>query len=217
MLTKKRLPLLIAVICCLELLIYLWAVWTASLGRSTFFGIEAKFIFAKAARNAGRVSAAIFLATLLMIGYYGLKEIYQDQKKKDSFLILTTLFLVNHLIHFIYLYLNFKTLSKQLIAPANTHGFVTFALIIIAPVILWTCTNLNRLLYFAIILHLYNISYFINETFLSKVKPEDPAYHDQFGIVAITAACLYILYRVFRENDESPLPGDDLNQITPLI
>jgi uncharacterized membrane protein len=205
MFTKKRLPLFIALVCGLELLIYLWAVWTATLDRSTFFGIEAKFIFAKAARNAGRVSAAIFLATLLMVGYYGLRAIYQDQKKRESFLVLTILFLVNHLIHFIYLYLNFKTLSKQLVADANTRGFVTFALIIVAPVILWKVTNLNRLLYFAIIFHLYNVSYFMNETFLSKVKPEDPAYHDQFGILAISAACLYILHRVFRENDEMPL------------
>ena len=204
MLTKKRLPLLIALILCIEVLIYLWAAWTATLDRSNFFGIEAKFIFAKAARNSGRVSAAIFLVTLLMVGYYGLREIYRDPKKKESFLIVTILFLVNHLMHFIFLYLNFKILSKQLIAEPNIHGFITFSLIIIAPVILWACKNLNRLLYFAIILHLYNVSYFMNETFLSKVKPEDPAYHDQFGIVAITAACLYILYRVFRENDETP-------------
>ena len=85
LLTKKRLPLLIALICVIELLIYLWADWTATLDKSTFFGIEAKFIFAKAARNAGRVSAAIFLPTLLMVGYYGLREIYQDQKKRDAF------------------------------------------------------------------------------------------------------------------------------------
>ena len=209
MLTKKRLPLLIALVCCIELSIYLWASWTATLDLSTFFGIEARFIFAKAARNAGRVSAAIFLATLLMVGYYGLREIYRDEKKRESLLVLTIVFLVNHLIHFIFLYLNFKILSKQLVADANTRGFVTFACIIIAPVILWTCSKLNRLLYFAIILHLYNVSYFMNETFLSKVKPEDPAYHDQFGIVAITAACGYILYRVFRENDQTSLLAGD--------
>ena len=189
-LTKKNIPLLIALIFGVELLIYLWAVWTATLDRGNFFGIEAQFIFAKAARNSGRVSAAIFLATLLMVGYYGLKEIFRDQKKKDSLVILTILFLVNHLMHFIYLYLNFKTHSKQLIADPNTRGFVTFSLIIIAPFILYTSQNLNRLLYFAIILHLFNVSYFMNITFLSKVKPADPAYHDQFGIFAITAACL---------------------------
>jgi hypothetical protein len=204
----KKLPLFIALICCIEVLIYLWAAWTSTLDRSNFFGIEVQFIFAKAARNSGRVSAAIFLATLLMVGYYGLKGIFNHQRMKDSFLILLILFLVNHFIHFVYLYLNFTSHAKQLVAAPNTRGFATFALIILAPIIVWNCKNLNRLLYVAIILHLFNVSYFMNITFLSKVKPEDPAYHDQFGIIAITAACLYILYRVFKENDETPLLGD---------
>jgi hypothetical protein len=200
MLTKKRIPLLIALICCIEIIIYAWAVWTATLDRSNFFAIESKFIFAKAARNSGRVSAAIFLITLLMVGYYGLKEIYREEKKKDAFQILISLFLVNHLIHFVFLYLNFQTHSKPLITDGNARGIVTFIFIVLAPFILWTYKSLNKLLYFAIILHLFNVSYFMNITFLSKIKPADPAYHDQFGIVALIAALLYILYRVFQEN-----------------
>jgi hypothetical protein len=203
MLTRKQMPLLIALIFCIEALIYLWAAWTATLVRSNFFAIESQFIFAKAARNSGRVSAAIFLVTLLMVGYYGLKEIFPDEKKKDTFRILMTLFVVNHLIHFIYLYLNFRCHEKPLMTSANEHGFFTFIFIIIAPVILWTNINLNRVLYFAIIIHLFNVTYFMNKTFWSKVKPSDPAYHDQFGIVAMTAACLYILYRIFQENKRS--------------
>ena len=200
MLTKKRIPLLIALIFCIEVLIYLWAAWTATLDRSNFFSIESEFIFAKCARNSGRVSSAIILITLLMVGYYGLKEIYLDDKKKDTFRILITLFTVNHLIHFIFVFLNFKSISKPLNIGDNIHGFITFMFIIIIPFILWTNKNLNKLLYIFIILHLFNVSYFINKTFLGKVKPDHPAYHNQFGIVVITAACLYILYRVFREN-----------------
>lgn len=204
MLTKKKIPLLIAFICCIEVLIYLWAAWTATLDRSNFFSIESKFIFAKAARNSGRVSAAIFLITLLVVGYYGLKEIYKDEEKKDAFRILVTLFLINHLIHFIFLFLNVTCLEKPLLTHGNVHGFFTFIFIIIAPFILWTFKKLNWLLYAAILLHLFNVTYFMNKTFLSKVKPEDPAYHDQFGIVAMSAAFLYILYRIFQENKRDP-------------
>lgn len=135
-----------------------------------------------------------------MVGYYGLKEIYLDDKKKDSFRILMTLFAFNHLIHFFFLYLRFKSHSAALSIGENLHGFITFIFILIITFILWTYKNLNRILYCAIILHLLNVSYFINKTFLSKVKPEHPAYHNQFGIAVITAACLYVLYRVFREN-----------------
>jgi hypothetical protein len=201
MLTKNRIPLLIAFICCIEVLIYVWAVWTASLNKSNFFAIEPEFIFDKCARNAGRISAAIILVTLLMVGYYGLKEIYRDDKKKDSFRVLITLFTLNHLIHFLFVFLRFKSHAAPLTIGANLHGFITFIFIIIVPFILWTYKNLNRVLYWGLILHLFNISYFINKTFLGKVNPPDhPAYHNQFGIVVITAACLYILYRVFLEN-----------------
>jgi succinate dehydrogenase hydrophobic anchor subunit len=200
MLTKKRMPLLIVSILCIEVLIYLWAVWTASLDRSNFFSITPEFIFDKCARNSGRVSAALILIILLMSGYYGLKEIYRDEKKKDSFRILMTLFTINHLIHFLFLFLRFRSHSATLDIAENLHGFITFIFIVLIPIILWANKNLNKLLYFAIILHLFNVCYFINKTFLGKVKPDHPAYHNQFGIVVITAACLYVMYRVFREN-----------------
>ncbi len=193
MFTKKRIPLLIAFICCLEVIIYFWAVWTT----------EAEFVFDKCARNAGRVSSAIILLTLLMVGRYGLKAIYNDDKKKDSFRILITMFAVNHLIHLFYVFQRFKSHAAVLSIAENLHGFITFICILIIPFILWTFKDLTRLLYFGIILHLLNVSYFICETFLGKVKPDHPAYHNQFGIVIITAACIYIMYRVFRENKRS--------------
>ena len=201
MLTKKRIPLLIAIICCIEVLIYLWAVWTTSFDKSNFFAIEPEFVFDKCARIAGRVSSVLILITLLMVGYYGLKKIYGDEKKRDSFLILITLFTINHLIHLLFVFLRFRSHTATISIAANLHGFITFIFIIIVPFILLTNKNLNRFLYLGIILHLFNISYFINKTFLGKVKPPDhSAYHNQFGIVVITVACLYILYRVYLEN-----------------
>ena len=206
MLEKKRIPLLIALICIIEILIYLWAVWTTTLNRSNFFSIEPLFIFNKCARNSGRISSTIILISLLMVGYYGLKEIYRDNKKKDTFRILITLFGINHLIHFLFLYLTSKTngvplnLAEPIHLGGTLHGFITFIFIIILPIILWTTKYLNKLLYFVILLHLFNVSCFIIRTFWGKIKPDHPAYHNQFGIALITAACIYILYRVFREN-----------------
>ena len=205
LLTKEGIPLLIAFICCTEVLIYLWAAWTASLNKSNFFAIEPEFIFDKCARNSGRISTAIILVALLMVGYYGLKEIYSDDKKKDSFRVLITVFTFNHLIHFLFVFLRFKGHSAPFTIGENLHGFITFIFIILTPFILWTYKNLGKMLYWGIILHLFNVSYFINKTFLGKVNPPDhPAYHNQFGIVIITAACLYILYRVVLENKRNP-------------
>lgn len=197
--TKNKLPLLIALIICLEIVIYLWAYWTSTLDKSNFLAIDSEFIFNKCARNSGRVASAINLIILLMIGYFGLKQIYRDDKKNNNFRVLITLFAVNHLIHFFFVFQTFKQHTMALNISENKHGFITFICILLIPIVLWRFKNLNRALYICIIIHLFNVSYFIMETFYNKIKPDKPAYHNQFGIAVTTAACIYILYRIFRE------------------
>lgn len=199
MLSKTKILLLIAFICCLEILIYLWAFWTSTLDKSNFFAIESEFIFDKCARNSGRVSSALNLIILLMIGYSGLKQIYHDDAKKDKFWILITLFAVNHLVHFFYVFQTFKHHTMTFNISENKHGFITFVCILLTPIILRAFKNLNNVLYICIILHLFNVSYFIMETFYNKIKPDKPAYHNQIGIAVTSAACVYVLYRIFRE------------------
>ena len=190
MLTKKRLPLLIAFIFVLEVVIYLWAVWVT----------EPEFVINKCARNAGRASEALNLAILMMVGYYGLKQIYADDKKKDTFIILMTLFAVNHLIHFFFVYQNFKKHEMVLDISDNKHGFVTFIFIVLMTLALWIFKNLNKIFYITILIHLFNVSYFIMDTLNNKIKPDIITFHYKFGIVITSSALLYILYRIFREN-----------------
>lgn len=210
MLVKKRITFLIAIICCIEVSIYLWAAYTSTLDKSTFFGIEPEFVFDKCARLAGRISSVIILSTLLMVGYYGLKRIYSDEKKKETFLLLITLFTCNHLIHLLFVILRFRSHGESISLNGGIeiggilHGVITFASIVIIPIILWSSKFLNKLLSFIIIIYLLNISSFIVKTFLGKVNlPEHPAYHNQLGIVVITGACVYILFRVYIENRRS--------------
>ncbi len=206
MLTKKRIPLLIVLICCIEVSIYLWASWTATLDKNSFLGIEPEFIFDKCARLAGRVSSVIILITLLMVGYNGLKNIYGDEKKKETFLNLLTYFTCNHLIHLLFVILRFRSHGESisfdgpLDIGGTLHGVITFASIILIPFFLWNYKSLSKLLYFVIILYLLNISSFIVKTFSNKLQPpEHPAYHNQLGIVLITAACIFIFYRIYIE------------------
>lgn len=193
MLTKKKLPLLIALIFVLEVIIYLWAV----------LATEPEFVINKCARNAGRASEALNLAILLMVGYYGLKQIYADNKKKDTFIIIMTLFAVNHLIHFFFVYQNFKKHAMVLDISDNKHGFVTFICIALMTIALWIFKNLNKAFYMCILIHLFNVSYFIMDTLNNKIKPDIITFHYKFGIVLTSSALLYILYRVFRENKKN--------------
>ncbi|MBI1288750.1 MAG: hypothetical protein GC178_14375 [Flavobacteriales bacterium] len=212
MLTRKRLPFSVALILILELSIYLWSVWTSTLDPDSFFAIEPQFIWDKCARLAGRVSTAMILIALLMVGYYGLRKIYGDEKKKESFLVLLTLFTCNHLIHLLFVILRFRSHGESLglggpvTLGGMLHGAITFASIIVVPFILWNYKHLSRLLYGSIILYLLNISSFIVKTFFDKVAPpEHPAYHNQLGIALIIAGCMYVLYRTYIENMQSEI------------
>jgi hypothetical protein len=207
MLTKTRLPLFVALIFCLELLIYFWSYWTSTFDEGNYFAMHAEFIFDKSARLAGRVSSLLILLILCMVGYFGLKNIYANSEKRTSFLVLTTLFSFNHIIHLLFVLLRFQShgesisFSEQISIGGTIHGVITFACIIIIPFILWKNQVLNKYIYSMTILHLLNLSSFIVKTFLSKINlPDHPAYHNQFGAALITAACLYILFRVFMEN-----------------
>ncbi len=189
MLTKSRLSLNIFLILFIECLVYFWAFWTT----------KTDFIFDKCARNSGRASSAIILSVLLMIGFYGLKKIFNDVKKRETFQSLMILFTINHLIHFFFVFNNFKSHSLNLKIAENLHGFITFLSIITIPLLLMGFKKLNLFIYTLIILYLFNTSYFIMKTFYSKITLEHPAYHNQFGILIISLSLGYILYRILRE------------------
>lgn len=187
MLSKKNLPLSIGLVIVIELIIYLWAVLTT----------EPEFVFDKCARNSGRASTALILIILLGIGYFGLYNIYRETKKKEIFQVLILLFSINHFIHLFYVALNFNHHSLQLSISENIHGFITFAFLIFIPIVVFLKKTLNKPLYILLILHLLNVSYFIIKTFLSKITLERPAYHNQFGILILCLAWIYIFYRMF--------------------
>ena len=190
MLKKYNLTLLIILVFCLNGLIYL---------RATFTIDDFHLVFVECARNSGRTSAALNLIVLFMLGYFGLKEVYKDQYKKRMFRVLISLFAVNHLVHFFFVSQHFKIQVMDLNILDNIHGFITFVFVFVAPIVLWANKRLTKVLYFSIILHLFNVTYFISDTFYSRYKPEDPAYLHRIGIVIMIGALVYILYRMFCE------------------
>lgn len=190
MLKKYRIIFLILAICCIELGIYLWAVYTIE---------PFDFIFGKAARNSGRLSAALNLTIIAALGYYGLKKIYADEQKKELFKLLVTIFAINHLIHFIFIFQNFKLRSENLDLTENAVGVYTFIVILLLPIFLWTIKNLNPILYLGVIIFIFSSTYFMILTFLGKISPEGPHYLHQIGIGIMILGLASILFRIVLE------------------
>lgn len=190
MLKKSQIPFLIGSLFLINALIY----WRA------FLTIEdSQIIFAECARNSGRTSAGINLLLLFMLGHFGLKSIYQDAAKKDSFRILASLFAINHCIHLFFVFNNFQTQHLDYELKMDLHPFFTFVSLLILPLILWFSKRLNAFLYFAVLLHFFNVTYLISQLFQGRYKPVDPAYTHRIGVVIMIASLLYILFRVYKE------------------
>lgn len=187
---KVKLLILISLIVIMNLLIYFWAYFTIQ---------PSETIFSECARNSGRTSAAINLILLLMLGYYGLKTIYRDKFKMKAYQILIILFTVNHLIHLLFVFQNFKLQEMELNVSENIHGFLTFICLILIPIIIFSYKNLSKVLYSLTLIHFFNITYFISISFYARYKPEDDAYLHRIGILVMITAMLYILYRVIIE------------------
>lgn len=193
MLKTAKLPLLIGIIILLNGLIYLRAFLTIE---------DIEMVFAETARNSGRTSAAINAIILVMLGLMGLKRVFNKRSLKDAFRVLITIFAVNHLIHFFFVAMYFNSEAWELGIMENLHGFITFICIVTLPVILWKTENLNKVLYFGIILHLVNVTYFISHTFYARYTAEDPAYLHRAGVIFMGILVIYLLYRVYREKSE---------------
>lgn len=192
MLRKSQLPLLIFLAFLLNGIIF----WRAYLTIEDY-----NLVFAECARNSGRTSAVINLLVLFMLGYFGLKAIYKEESKKNTFRILMSLFTINHLIHFFFVFQNFRIQSIDWDIPDDLHPFFTFISLILMPILLWAFKNLNKWLYFGIIIHLFNLTYLMIKLFYGRVKPIDPAYTHRVGVVIMISALLFVLVRVFRERN----------------
>lgn len=156
-------------------------------------------IFAECARNSGRTSALINLIILLILGYFGLKHILTSTTLKNTLTTLTILFAVNHFIHFLFVIQNFDSYGYDFIATEHLHGMFTFFSIFIIPFLLHWLKKLHWSIYTLIILHFYNVTYLISDTFYARYKPIDPAYLHRIGVVVMILACVYIFYRTVIE------------------
>ena len=181
----------------LELIIYVWAVWTASLKNDNYFAISNKQIFEKCARNSGRVSAILNVIILVYVGYWGLEPIYRSRIQFDTFLTIVNILTINHLIHFFYISRNFKRQSLKIKFKQEKRGIFTYICITAFPLFVWYFTELNIEVYLFIVLHLYNASYVFAMALYSKITVNAKiTIHNKLGMIVTTAAWIFMMYRI---------------------
>src|SRR4051794_18027485 len=78
--------------------------------------------FQLAARYSARTSFIIFACMLTWVGWQGLRDIYKAESSRQTFVLFMLGFAWNHLLHFIYLCLNYQVSNLQLFAGKNLFG-----------------------------------------------------------------------------------------------
>ena len=181
----------------LELIILIWAAWTASLKESNYLAIPQHKIFEKCARNSGRVSAMLNVLILMMIGHFGLQKIYSTQEHFLSFFDLVSLFTLNHLIHFGYISRNFKRQSMKIKFQEEKRGIFTYICITIFPIFLWYFRNLNIWTYIIILMHLLNVSHVFVMALNTKIRVKSKiTIHNKLGMFTTVVSWIYVVYSV---------------------
>ena len=164
-----------------------------------YFTTDPEFFFDKCARNSGRLSSLILVFLLVYIGKNRLSKIYNVSDLLPTFKTYFILFSINHLIHLLFVGLNFMNHEIELDIVENLHGALTFVGIVVLPFIVFRKSNLDNWFYVVLVIHLLNLSYFVCQTFYSKITDEHPAYHNQLGILVICAGVLYLLHSIYRD------------------
>jgi hypothetical protein len=138
--TKKIVLMLAAVIVC-EIIILLLSMRISDL---------ATIKYQLAARYSARTSFIIISGILLLIGIKGLKQIYDHENLRQLFMMLLLAFAINHLIHFIFIVLNYNANNMQLFHLDNGFGAVGYVMLSLAPLYLWSKKKLTRSLHLQI-------------------------------------------------------------------
>lgn len=152
-----------------------------------------------AARYSARISFAIIVLMLAWTGLAGLKRIYSKETSRELLMLSLLTFAVNHLIHFIFIVLNFRANGWSLLQARNGFGSIGYVLLSLAPLYLWKRKELNRSLhaqigaFLLVVLSIFFITYFGR---LSKQVPlSSPLLFYKVCLIFIAVIFLLNVYR----------------------
>jgi len=156
--TSYFLPALVIVI--IELIIYFW-----TKNKTT---VDPEF-YLLTSRYSARVSFAMIIYALYWVASDGLYKIFSSPKALKNFKILVAMLMLNHLIHFYFLFMNYSVTAQSLIRVKSAFGFLGYLAIIILPLKIHGKKALNKNLFRGIHTYLFVISGICLGKYLGRV------------------------------------------------
>ena len=126
-------------------------------------------VFQLAARYSARTSFYLIAIIILWTGISGLRQIYASESSRKTFLFLIIGLLFNHLIHFVYLAMNYYANDMSLLQTGSIFGAMGYLLLAMAPVYLWNKSMLTLGLYRAIHGFLFILLAIFAQTYVGRL------------------------------------------------
>ncbi|MEQ8470891.1 MAG: hypothetical protein RIC35_06875 [Marinoscillum sp.] len=138
---KKKWAILILMLVFFEVLVYILAVEASP---------DHTLVFQLAARYSARISLFIYVGLLSWLAYKGLVNIYDNSHLRNTFKLSFSGLVINHIIHFYFLFTNFQVHGLDLLQPRSILGVITYFSLIVTSIFLWITEDLNRRLYLTV-------------------------------------------------------------------
>ena len=160
-------------------------------------------VFQLAARYSARTSFYIIVVILLWTGFSGLKRIYSEESSRKNFLILILGLFINHLIHFVYLALNYHANELSLLQTGSIFGAMGYLLLAASPIYLWHKSTLSRSLYRIIYAFLFVLLIIFAQTYVGRLAGTQAFATPRFFFVAnlalIAGLIVLNIYRILQD------------------
>jgi hypothetical protein len=191
---NKRLSLFLVLVFVCEVVVYFWSSHVSDL-------VEIKYSLA--ARYSARITLILFEGMLIWMAIAGLKIIFGDEKRRAVFVTILFLIAFNHVIHFVFLAINFWVNDYNLFVLKSAGGAIGYLIIIGAPFYLWHKMELTKNLYWVILSLILFINIVAMVTYLgrwNKGLPMASSKEVYIGImVGIGVILLLNVYRIVSE------------------
>ena len=182
----------------LEVLIYNWS------GRVTDLETVR---FSLAARWSARVSLAFLFYLSAWVSISGLKKIFKKERQRDVFILLVSMIAFNHLIHFVFFYINHVVNNYDLFTLRSAGGVLGYVVLILAPFYLWNKKELTQMVYWPTMGTITLLLIISVVSYLGRWNKDLPMASPKelyMGIMAVAIALLIMnVYRIFADRNKS--------------
>lgn len=192
--TKSKVLIVILGLIIWEVLIYFFAVQASSADTLKY---------QLAARYSARTSFVFLLMILTWTGYQGLVTIYSKDNLRKLFLLMIIALTANHILHFIFIVLNYNANDLNLLDLKNLPGALGYMLLATAPLYLWNKKRLSSSLHWQIHLFFMVIVTIFLVIYVSRIsKPvmlSSPVLVYQLSLGVMVIAVIMNVYRFFSD------------------